>query len=377
MAMHRTYSMRSTRAPTASQIQNPPPPPSSTKSGRLFGKGGLGGLGHALRRNTAGAFGPELAKKLSQLVKMEKNVMRSLELVAKERMEVAQQLSLWGENCDEDVSDITDKIGVLLYEIGELEDQYVDRYDQYRVTMKSIRNIEASVQPSRDRKQKITDQIAQLKYKEPNSPKIVVLEQELVRAEAESLVAEAQLSNITREKVKAAYSYQFDALREHCEKVAIIAAYGKHLLDLIDDTPVTPGETRPAYDGYEASKAIIQDCEDALTNWVAQNAAVAPKLSTRARALSQRRRNNIRARAEGHLQAQGHDLSAQDTPLNDRDSWAAAAPAGQHEYTEDEAAAAEAEEEEDDLDAPSHTAVDTDADLDRERRGRNHEPVAA
>ena len=63
-----------------------------------------------------------------------------------------QQLSVWGEGCDEDVSDVTDKLGVLLYEIGELEDQYVDRYDQYRVTIKSIRNIEASVQPSRDRK---------------------------------------------------------------------------------------------------------------------------------------------------------------------------------------------------------------------------------
>lgn len=46
-------------------------------------------LGHALRRNAAGAFGPDLAKKLSQLVKMEKNVMRSLEQVARERMEVA------------------------------------------------------------------------------------------------------------------------------------------------------------------------------------------------------------------------------------------------------------------------------------------------
>ena len=104
-------------------------------------------------------------------------------------------------------------------------------------------------------KQKITDQIAQLKYKEPNSPRIVVLEQELVRAEAESLVAEAQLSNITREKLKAAFTYQFDALREHSEKLAIIAGYGKHLLELVDDTPVTPGETRNAYDGYEASKA--------------------------------------------------------------------------------------------------------------------------
>ena len=46
-------------------------------------------LGHAIRRQTAGQFGPELAKKLSQLVKMEKNVMRSMELVGRERMEVA------------------------------------------------------------------------------------------------------------------------------------------------------------------------------------------------------------------------------------------------------------------------------------------------
>jgi hypothetical protein len=202
---------------------------------------------------------------------MEKNVMRSMELVGRERREVARQLSIWGEECDEDVSDITDKLGVLIFEVGELEDQFIDRYDQYRVTIKSIRNIEASVQPSRDRrfrvtvvlmweanggagKQKIMDQIAQLKYKDPNSPKIVVLEQELVRAEAESLVAEAQLSNITREKLKAAFTYQFDAMREHAEKVALIAGYGKHLLDLVDDTPVTPGEAREAYDGYEDSK---------------------------------------------------------------------------------------------------------------------------
>lgn len=249
--------------------------------------------------------------------------MRSMELVGRERMEVAQQLSIWGEACDDDVSDVTDKLGVLIYEIGELEDQFVDRYDQYRVTLKSIRNIEASVQPSRDRKQKITDQIAQLKYKEPNSPKIVVLEQELVRAEAESLVAEAQLSNITREKLKAAFTYQFDALREHSEKLAIIAGFGKHLLELVDDTPVTPGETRNAYDGYEASKAIIQDCEDALTNWIEQNAAVKSNLSTRARTLSQRRQKN----------REGVDLSHQDQPLDNRDSWMAA---GEHAQNYDE-----------------------------------------
>lgn len=294
--------------------------------------------------------------------------MRSMELVAKERMDVAQQLSIWGEAGDEDVSDVTDKLGVLIYEIGELEDQYVDRYDQYRVTMKSIRNIEASVQPSRDRKQKITDQIAHLKYKEPNSPKIVVLEQELVRAEAESLVAEAQLSNITREKIKAAYSYHFDAMREHSEKVAIIAGYGKHLLELIDDTPVTPGETRPAYDGYEASKAIIQDCEDSLTNWVTQNAAVSSKLSTRARTLSTRRRNLIKARAEDA--GNGHDLSGQDVPLNDRDQWVSAGEHGGKYGDEDE-------EEDDELRGEDEDDLgESEVGLNGESRGRTQEVAA-
>ncbi|KAK9480872.1 Eisosome component PIL1/LSP1 [Lipomyces japonicus] len=274
--MHRTYSMRNSRAPTAQQQVTPPPPTSSTKSGRFFGKASLS---HTFRKSTAGSFAPDLARKLAQLVKMEKNVMRSIELVSRERRDVAKQISLWGEDCDDDVSDVTDKLGVLIYEIGELEDQFIDRYDQYRITLKSVRNIEASVQPSRDRKQKITDQIAQLKYKDPNSPKIVVLEQELVRAEAESLVAEAQLSNITREKLKAAFAYQFDALREHSEKLALIANYGISLLDLIDDQAVTPGETLPAYDGYEASKQIIIDCENALANWTFDNAAVKPTLS--------------------------------------------------------------------------------------------------
>lgn len=273
--MHRTYSLRSSRAPTAAQMQSPPPPPSSTKS-RFFGKGGIAST---FRKSTAGNFGPELSRKLSQLVKTEKNVLRALEVVSNERRAAAIQLSLWGSENDDDVSDVTDKLGVLIFELGELQDQFIDKYDQYRVTMKSIRNIEASVQPSRDRKEKITDEIAHLKYKDPSSTKIPVLEQELVRAEAESLVAEAQLSNITREKLKAAFNYQFDSIRELAEKFALIAGYGKALLELLDDSPVTPGETRPAYDGYDASRQIIMDAEGALEAWTLDVAAVKPTLS--------------------------------------------------------------------------------------------------
>ena len=273
--MHKTYSLRNSRAPTASELQTPPPPPSTTKS-RFFGRASLAST---FRKNAAANFGPELSRKLSQLIKTEKGVLRAMEVVANERRAAARQLSLWGAENDDDVSDVTDKLGVLLFELGELQDQFIDKYDQYRISLKSIRNIEASVQPSRDRKDKITDEIAHLKYKDPTSTKIPVLEQELVRAEAESLVAEAQLSNITREKLKASYNYQFDSMRELAEKFALIAGYGKALLELLDDSPVTPGEARPAYDGYDASRQIIMDCEAALEAWTLDIAAVKPTLS--------------------------------------------------------------------------------------------------
>ncbi len=75
---------------------------------------------------------------------------------------------------------------------------------------------------------------------------------------------------------------------------------------------------------FNVGSRIIQDCEDALTNWVTANAAVKPKLSTRAHTLSQRRKAG-----RGQRNPEGVDLSGQDQSLKDRESglWV---PAGAH-----------------------------------------------
>lgn len=146
-----------------------------------------------------GTVQPELSKKLYKLIKSENHLIQSHEAAGKERLSIASQLSDWGEATnDEAISDISDKIGVLLSELGEQEDLYAHNLDDSRAVLKAIRNTEKSVQPSRDNKAKIADEIAKLKSKEPQSAKLVILEQELVRAEAENLVAEAQLTNIVR-----------------------------------------------------------------------------------------------------------------------------------------------------------------------------------
>ena len=132
-------------------------------------------------------------------------------------------------------------------------------------------------------------------------------------------------------------------------------------MELVDDTPVTPGETRAAYDGYEASKAIIQDCEDSLTNWVTSNAAVSSQLSTRARTLSQRRRNNIQRSGDGH------DLTGQDTAM-DRDSslWVPASAHKGEDYEDED------DEDDEEVRAPSIQSNNVNG----ETRGRQETVVA-
>ncbi|KAF3016199.1 hypothetical protein E8E14_011093 [Neopestalotiopsis sp. 37M] len=215
-----------------------------------------------------GNMQPELSRKLYKVIKSSNNLITAHDTAAKERNTIANQLSEWGEQTqDEAVSDISDKVGVVLSELGVQEDNYAQNLEESRGVLKAIRNTEKSVQPSRDNKAKIADEIQKLKMKEPQSTRLVVLEQELVRAEAENLVAEAQLSNITRQKIKQAYDIEFAAVIERAERQIILAKHGRRLLSLLDDSPMTPGDAQREYKSGSEARQILNDAEDDLRNW--------------------------------------------------------------------------------------------------------------
>ncbi|KXX78724.1 Sphingolipid long chain base-responsive protein LSP1 [Madurella mycetomatis] len=212
---------------------------------------------------------PSPAKRLHRLIKTVNNLVAAHSSAARERVAIATQLSEWGEQTgDEAVSDVSDKVGVVLSELGEQEEAYAAALDdRSRTPLKAIRNTERSVQPSRDGKRRLADEIARLKAREPQSARLVTLEQELVRAEAEGLVAEAQLGNVTRQKLKEAYTAEFLATIERAEKQIILSRHGLRLLQLLDDTPIVPGDARPAYAHASQARQILNDAEDDLRNW--------------------------------------------------------------------------------------------------------------
>lgn len=74
----------------------------------------------------------------------------------------------------------------------------------------------------------------------------------------------------TRQKLREAYDAEFISTIERAEKQIILARHGRRLLQLLDDSPVVPGEgQRPYHDGAQA-RQILNDCEDDMKDWAPQ-----------------------------------------------------------------------------------------------------------
>jgi hypothetical protein len=71
----------------------------------------------------------------------------------------------------------------------------------------------------------------------------------------------------TRQKVKEAYDIHFAATIERAEKQIILAKYGRRLLNLLDDTPVVPGDIRQPFAQANEARQILADAEQDLQRW--------------------------------------------------------------------------------------------------------------
>ena len=48
----------------------------------------------------------------------------------------------------------------------------------------------------------------------------------------------------------------------------MLARHGRRLLNLLDDTPVVPGDTRPAFEHAHQARQVLNDAEEDLRDWV-------------------------------------------------------------------------------------------------------------
>jgi len=71
----------------------------------------------------------------------------------------------------------------------------------------------------------------------------------------------------TRQKLKEAFDLHFAATIERAEKQAILAKYGRRLLNYLDDTPMVPGDVRPPFAYANQARQVLVDAEEELLQW--------------------------------------------------------------------------------------------------------------
>lgn len=71
----------------------------------------------------------------------------------------------------------------------------------------------------------------------------------------------------TRQRLKEAYDAEFLATIERAEKQILLARHGRRLIQLLDDSPVIPGEEQRPYQHGAQARQILNDAEDDLRDW--------------------------------------------------------------------------------------------------------------
>ncbi|KAL9541453.1 hypothetical protein MBANPS3_009115 [Mucor bainieri] len=136
------------------------------------------------------------------------------------------------ENYSEDIEEIGSTLALLLDKQVELEKQYTERYKLYRRAIKSMREKEVELADVREKKQSIQDRINHLSKSNSSSKKIPELQKELEQLHTSTKETEAH--EYKRFIMKEAFYLRFNALQEYAEKTAIVAGYGKYIVDLLD-----------------------------------------------------------------------------------------------------------------------------------------------
>lgn len=59
----------------------------------------------------------------------------------------------------------------------------------------------------------------------------------------------------------------FAATIERAEKQIILARHARTALNLLDDTPIVPGDAHQSFEGHERLRQVLNDAEEDLRNW--------------------------------------------------------------------------------------------------------------
>ncbi|ORX59006.1 hypothetical protein DM01DRAFT_1333599 [Hesseltinella vesiculosa] len=227
-------------------------------------------------------------KTLSMWIFNERNNLASMRTLAYQHSETNKMFKEWAKEelindkgeSSRDIEDIGDKLVKLMDKQVEIAQQFANKYQQYRHAIKSIREREERLSDIREKKRTLQSRVVNLTKTNPKSPKIKELKRELASLEHDTHDTELEMGDFKRFALREAFYLRFNAMTEYAEKTALVAGFGKYIVDLLDirPTPATDDARRP-YDKGQDAALILADAIQAVDAWQPQAGEERPTLA--------------------------------------------------------------------------------------------------
>lgn len=234
---------------------------SSNSNNKRNSKGGFtytGGLPHALRSGLA-SVDPrfESTRSLHVLRGALKGIVIDENALSRETKSAAAKVYKYGQDHaigrgrldgvgDHVLEDVTDRLAYILTTIGDLEKQHADSLTQARAHLKKIQTSELELSNRRAQRVKLVKELQTLvtdRMVPGGNQNADELQAQLEQLQREAKTEEESLSKIKRASIQQAFDAQFDAYIQHGEKMALVASYGKLLMQQL---PTDKGADFPA-----------------------------------------------------------------------------------------------------------------------------------
>jgi hypothetical protein len=142
----------------------------------------------------------------------------------------------------------------------------IDGIQRYRHTLKLIREKEQNLTVARDKKRHFESKQGG-SHRSGSKGKGTDVSRELSSLEQECRSQEEDLADFKRFAIREAFYVRFNALTEYAEKLAMVAGFGKYLVDQISIEPTPHGQPRKPYAGRDQTSTIIEDAFAAIDAW--------------------------------------------------------------------------------------------------------------
>ncbi|KAF7306982.1 Eukaryotic translation initiation factor 4e [Mycena indigotica] len=224
----------------------------------------LDSIHHSLR-----SFGQQYSSSttpIQRIITVEKGAALDLDSLGRDSKAMSKELYTWGQGEAADLKDVTDRLAYMNFVLGALSTTLGEKINGARGPMKNLRTIEAAVQPRRNLRASLQQQINRIEQDQPRGmeKRLAELQQKLKDAIAEDQPQEAELALSKRQAIRTSETQKWEAIREFGEKLVILAQAATPVIEAL---PKFPPTVETPYTGTLATGAARAALQRALDNY--------------------------------------------------------------------------------------------------------------